>query len=218
MVGDILQPTHLLFILVVALLVLGPKRLPEVGRQLGSGLRDFRAALSGERADHDERPPAQSYAPSPPAFAESHLQPATQEEPAVQDELAADVHPDAQVELAADEQPDAQVEPDYTTAPVFDDDPQKLGPERFESQVPEHDQPDGSADSTPAEFGSPPESAAEAAPAEFAPPPESTAEPAPAEFAPPPEPAAEPAPAEPELSAGGHELSLDPSKPTDPNA
>ncbi len=48
MVGDILQPTHLLFILVIALLVLGPKRLPEVGRSLGRGLRDFRSAVSGE--------------------------------------------------------------------------------------------------------------------------------------------------------------------------
>lgn len=46
-VGDLLQPTHLLFVLVVALLVLGPKRLPEVGRSLGRGLRDFRAAMSG---------------------------------------------------------------------------------------------------------------------------------------------------------------------------
>jgi sec-independent protein translocase protein TatA len=55
MVGDILQPTHLLFILVVALLVLGPKRLPEVARMLGNGLRDFRSAISGEsRDDHDD--------------------------------------------------------------------------------------------------------------------------------------------------------------------
>ena len=50
MIGDILQPTHLLFILVVALLVLGPKRLPEVGRSLGRGLRDFRNALSGDES------------------------------------------------------------------------------------------------------------------------------------------------------------------------
>jgi sec-independent protein translocase protein TatA len=53
MVSDILQPTHLLFVLVVALLVLGPKRLPEVARTLGNGIRDFRSALSGES---DERP------------------------------------------------------------------------------------------------------------------------------------------------------------------
>jgi sec-independent protein translocase protein TatA len=52
---DLLQPTHLIFILLVALLVLGPKRLPEVGRSLGRGLRDFRGALSG-LTDPDEEP------------------------------------------------------------------------------------------------------------------------------------------------------------------
>jgi len=51
MIGDILQPTHLIFVLVVALLVLGPKRLPEAGRALGKGIRDFRSAMSGEE-DH----------------------------------------------------------------------------------------------------------------------------------------------------------------------
>lgn len=55
MVGDIFQPTHLLFVLVVALLVLGPKRLPEVGRTLGSGIRDFRQALSGESHDRSQQ-------------------------------------------------------------------------------------------------------------------------------------------------------------------
>ena len=53
MIGDILQPTHLLFVLVIALLVLGPKRLPEVGRALGNGLRDFKSAINGED-HHDE--------------------------------------------------------------------------------------------------------------------------------------------------------------------
>ena len=57
MIGDILQPTHLLFILVVALLVLGPKRLPEVGRSLGKGLRDFRAAMNGEERESVEPAP-----------------------------------------------------------------------------------------------------------------------------------------------------------------
>jgi sec-independent protein translocase protein TatA len=52
-IGDILQPTHLLFVLVIALLVLGPKRLPEVGKSLGRGLRDFRSALNGEERDRD---------------------------------------------------------------------------------------------------------------------------------------------------------------------
>jgi sec-independent protein translocase protein TatA len=58
MIGDILQPTHLIFILVVALLVLGPKRLPEAGRALGKGLRDFRSAMSGEEDHRTEIPTA----------------------------------------------------------------------------------------------------------------------------------------------------------------
>lgn len=53
MVGDILQPTHLLFVLVIALLVLGPKRLPEVAKTLGKGIRDFRGAISGD-GDHPD--------------------------------------------------------------------------------------------------------------------------------------------------------------------
>lgn len=70
MFGDILQPTHLLFILVVALLVLGPKRLPEVGRSLGNGLRDFRAVMSGEETKPHEHVPSQapSQAPSQTIF------------------------------------------------------------------------------------------------------------------------------------------------------
>ncbi len=54
-VDNILQPTHLLLILVVALLVLGPKRLPEAGRALGKGLRDFRSAMSGEEHEPQDQ-------------------------------------------------------------------------------------------------------------------------------------------------------------------
>lgn len=52
MIGDIFQPTHLLFILVIVLIVLGPKRLPETARALGRGLRDFKNAISGD--DHPQ--------------------------------------------------------------------------------------------------------------------------------------------------------------------
>lgn len=65
MIGDILQPTHLLFVLVIALLVLGPRKLPEVGRSLGRGLRDFRSALSGDEPDHREEVLNQAAAESP---------------------------------------------------------------------------------------------------------------------------------------------------------
>ena len=47
MIGDILQPTHLLLILLVALVVLGPKRLPEVGRAVGRSIHDFKGAING---------------------------------------------------------------------------------------------------------------------------------------------------------------------------
>ena len=51
MIGDILQPTHLLLILLVVFLVLGPKRLPAAGRSLGQGLREFRASIQGHAGD-----------------------------------------------------------------------------------------------------------------------------------------------------------------------
>lgn len=51
MLTGILQPTHLIIILVVALLFLGPKRLPDAGRALGQGLREFRGSISGEHRD-----------------------------------------------------------------------------------------------------------------------------------------------------------------------
>jgi sec-independent protein translocase protein TatA len=53
-------PMELIVILVIALIVLGPKKLPEVGRSLGKGMREFKESLSAESAprddDDDERP------------------------------------------------------------------------------------------------------------------------------------------------------------------
>jgi TatA/E family protein of Tat protein translocase len=49
------SPVHLLFIAAVALIVLGPKRLPELARALGKGMREFREAMSGE-SSRDEQP------------------------------------------------------------------------------------------------------------------------------------------------------------------
>lgn len=46
MIENILSPTHLVLILAVALIVLGPKRLPEAGRGLGSAVRGFKDSLS----------------------------------------------------------------------------------------------------------------------------------------------------------------------------
>ena len=52
-------PMELIVILAIALIVLGPKKLPEVGRSIGKGMREFRESLSGEsdRRDDDEARP-----------------------------------------------------------------------------------------------------------------------------------------------------------------
>jgi sec-independent protein translocase protein TatA len=42
------NPLHIAFLLVILLLVFGAKRLPEMGRSLGSGLRGFKDAISGD--------------------------------------------------------------------------------------------------------------------------------------------------------------------------
>ena len=53
-------PMELVLVLAVALIVLGPKKLPEVGRSLGKGMREFKDSLSGitgdDKDDDDELP------------------------------------------------------------------------------------------------------------------------------------------------------------------
>jgi sec-independent protein translocase protein TatA len=51
------NPIHLLFLGVLLLLVFGARRLPEMGRSLGAGMRGFRDSLSGETAQHAELGP-----------------------------------------------------------------------------------------------------------------------------------------------------------------
>lgn len=45
MLEGLFQPTHLLVILAVALFVFGPKKLPELGKGLGDGIRNFRDSM-----------------------------------------------------------------------------------------------------------------------------------------------------------------------------
>jgi sec-independent protein translocase protein TatA len=48
MFEGLFQPTHLLMIFGIALLVFGPKKLPELGKGIGEGLRGFKSAMKGE--------------------------------------------------------------------------------------------------------------------------------------------------------------------------
>lgn len=48
-------PMELIIVLAIALIVLGPKKLPEVGKSVGKGMREFKDAVSGDkRRDDDE--------------------------------------------------------------------------------------------------------------------------------------------------------------------
>ena len=48
-------PLELVIVLVIALVILGPKRLPEVGKSIGNGMREFKDAISGSgKQDDDE--------------------------------------------------------------------------------------------------------------------------------------------------------------------
>jgi len=81
MLGNI-GPLEIIVVLIIALVVFGPKRLPELGRSLGRGIREFRGSVSGDHDDDDERPPS----PAPRIEAggsesPAHEEPVTHEEP-----------------------------------------------------------------------------------------------------------------------------------------
>ena len=55
-------PMEILVVLLIALIVFGPKRLPELGRSLGDGIKGFKEALNSAgdaSADHEQTPPDQ---------------------------------------------------------------------------------------------------------------------------------------------------------------
>ena len=64
---------ELLILLLVLLLVFGPKRLPEMGRQLGKGMREFKDSVTGDSNDDEDvraLPPAEPAVPAAPAAPE----------------------------------------------------------------------------------------------------------------------------------------------------
>jgi sec-independent protein translocase protein TatA len=60
---DLLTPGHIILVLVGALLIFGPKRLPDIGKSLGKGIREFKGALN--HITDDEPAPSSTPAPAP---------------------------------------------------------------------------------------------------------------------------------------------------------
>jgi sec-independent protein translocase protein TatA len=74
------NPVHLAFIVVILLLVFGARRLPEIGRSLGSGMREFKDSISGETKHQALSSPVQQ--PQPVAQQPAAQQPVAQPAPA----------------------------------------------------------------------------------------------------------------------------------------
>lgn len=55
MIEGLFQPTHLLVIFGIALLVFGPKKLPELGKGIGDGIRGFKLAMKEQEASPAKR-------------------------------------------------------------------------------------------------------------------------------------------------------------------
>ena len=64
--GDLLQPWHLILLAVVAFLLFGAKRLPELGKGLGEGLKGFREGIKGVTDPPAAAPTVQQSAAPPP--------------------------------------------------------------------------------------------------------------------------------------------------------
>ena len=63
------NPLHIAFLVVILLLVFGARRLPEIGRSLGSGMREFKQSITGDAAPQQpQQQPALGAAPQQPAL------------------------------------------------------------------------------------------------------------------------------------------------------
>jgi sec-independent protein translocase protein TatA len=58
-------PLEIAIVLIIALLVFGPKRLPELGKSLGKGIREFKGSITGEHDDEKRDEQAQIKSPDP---------------------------------------------------------------------------------------------------------------------------------------------------------
>jgi sec-independent protein translocase protein TatA len=79
------NPLHIAFLLIVLLLVFGAKRLPEIGRSVGAGMREFKDSISGEtshmlgQSTQQPQPPVQPVAAQQPTAQAPAPQPTVQQ-------------------------------------------------------------------------------------------------------------------------------------------
>jgi sec-independent protein translocase protein TatA len=59
-------PVDLIVVLIIVLLILGPKRLPGIGKGLGQGMREFKEGITGESKDEEKPPLTESRTMPPP--------------------------------------------------------------------------------------------------------------------------------------------------------
>jgi sec-independent protein translocase protein TatA len=76
MFGDLLSPMHIIVLLLVALLIFGPKRLPEIGQGVGKAIRDFKDTVNGvTKPSEGSTPPVPATVTASPATAPEALTP-----------------------------------------------------------------------------------------------------------------------------------------------
>jgi sec-independent protein translocase protein TatA len=78
------NPLHIAFLVVILLLVFGARRLPEIGRSLGSGMREFKTSVTGEMSHTQQTLPPASAQQQPAPPAQTQPPPATQAPPPAQ--------------------------------------------------------------------------------------------------------------------------------------
>ena len=73
--GDLFQPSHLLIIALVLLVLFGGKKLPELGKGLGEAMKGFREGIRGIGDPAPPAPPAQQQNTPPPPVANAPIEP-----------------------------------------------------------------------------------------------------------------------------------------------
>ncbi len=111
MFGSLGMP-ELIFILLLALLVFGPKRLPQVGRTLGKGLREFRRATNDlKRTVETEISTAEMQTPRPAREASPASPAAAEPAPVTENRSLVAANPESDVEPSSDAEPSSGMKP-----------------------------------------------------------------------------------------------------------